>query len=1806
MQTALHHQPVATTLRADSPVTATASTTLKGTPASAALPFPQALPQEPTRTVVAVYGPGQDAIVQVVADILGKPWTTETSLSTIGRGSNAVVVGIRATDLPGSLDGCDKSACILVNFYCVDDGSFPEEGLTELCHYEFLYSLRSPFFRRDLTRFLSLILGQTRPHEDLKTKNRTNFISTTFPDVHAALPNLDILSVGSDAVEIRVDLLVDPEPVPSDQEHAGVPSLRYVGQQLMLLRQHTELPIIFTTRCTKENGKFPMDNPALFYRYLRRAIQWGVEYIDVELWLPEDIRRKLAEVKGNSVIMSAFHDFSGEWKWTSPEAPRIFEESAKYADIVKMIAMVDSVEANYELEYFRSTVKQTHGEYPLLSAVNMGQLGQLSRALNTVFSPITHPLLPMIAAPGQLTAAEINEALHIMGQLPKRDLYAIGSFRATPQSMFMEKCFNELSLPHTLTSIDRGPAGALERVFSQPSFGGAALHPPLSSTSHLPAISDAARAIGLVDTIVVTSPGSLVGENATWKGIRATLTRDYVPSAYRGRAAIILAGTESEASASIFALRSLGVGAIYTVGFRATGPLAEGLEPFTSIQSVKLVEQPFVIVSALPPEKSLLVQPLLRHYRSTGRASPPSTRGKVYLDLTRGERTGDPVSVAERSGWTAYGIEDVNAWTTVEMLRLLVGQNVPFDFVRMASIDRLTPRRVTAEPRESMNCKSCRKRKLKDAVPKKRGPKTDVLEALLKRVDGLEKRLQDDGTHPLSPASPVKPDIPLPSSTSNSHPASHSHATHSHSHSHPHPQSHPAAFGLALPPAPYTQGQGHPQPGRVPDAMLDAYFARLHGKPFFILDEASTRQRHASGQLPVPLSMAIYALTLRYTTVNPPPGTLEYARQARRMVDIDQPSTENLQTLLLLSQTFYAYGCGKKAYMTLGNAVSMVLALDLYREPPTSHRSLSPERETRRRLFWSVYIMDRFLTCGSKRPCLIADHSILVRLPASHPSGQDPGDIFNPVGPNIPYSSDRRKTASSGAGSGACASLLVDISRILGVTHRYLAAGGVKGDSHFPWHALSNLSKIRQELDLWAAGTHDLFASIEALFGHPESTLLLLSKLIYHLVHCLLYRPFLPIDLAELRGSGQHQSWQIEATTLCFSHANAIAELVELARHAPRIEWPDLVAYCLTVAGTVHIHGVHYNGRREGEVFASSPDFLNREMSQLDWLGGFWSGVRHHRDLLRTLEACHAELVRSLAARPVRFAPVFHLEDFLDRYPGLSLGGGPGVDGSHVRLVDEDQIDLDPQLLYVPTSVPAAGSTPILPSQPNGIHHTHTQARHHSTSSASHSLPFSPSSTWHDISTDPELLNHSPATGSNASTFFSPTLGSTTHYSHPQSQSYLQSQVQYATFPFEATPVPVPVPVESPSSTSQSQPSSATAGPGSSGNGNEEKDPFLSLLEQIAENEHNPGGPSELDFFLEGLETDAGAGANAGAATQYSQSALLAAVLKESRSLPRQIDTDPTTPTPDLPSPAQERLLQFVRDVQGYISESQGSKVGYDELRSAMNVDACLFGFGLGANNCRGTGCGYGEQRDMGPLIGIDIDTGRNIHGTENVDDDVEDVFTPEGTSTSAPTPAPASGSGIAASRRSSSGSQKHLYNLLSFVSFLTKESLLLRPGVGERVAVEMIVETLEHPHSGIAATGHEPWFRRAPSSRFAYGGRGGKADEVTLTAISLWLIIMGEELYARARSQTRSRTVNSKKRKLKSRSLIDLDNGSGSGSEDGKEGEGTWPQASAIVIQEWETWTTKLQFLSLRQDLEIHAREQAAEAAAVMRRVYC
>ncbi|KAF7170780.1 hypothetical protein CNMCM6106_005375 [Aspergillus hiratsukae] len=88
-----------------------------------------------------------------------------------------------------------------------------------------------------------------------------------------------------------------------------------------------------------------------------------------------------------------------------------------------------------------------------------------------------------------------------------------------------------------------------------------------------------------------------------------------------------------------------------------------------------------------------------------------------------------------------------------------------------------------------------------------------------------------------------------------------------------------------------------------------------------------------------------------------------------------------------------------------------------------------------------------------------------------------------------------------------------------------------------------------------------------------------------------------------------------------------------------------------------------------------------------------------------------------------------------------------------------------------------------------------------------------------------------------------------------------QSQPQYATFPFDSNNHQNHT-GHTPGAQSQAS-SSHTAGGGGGAGGSEagslEKDPFLSLLEQLAENEQNSaGGPSELDFFLGGVDVEVG------------------------------------------------------------------------------------------------------------------------------------------------------------------------------------------------------------------------------------------------------------------------------------------------------------------------------------------------------------
>lgn len=591
----------------------------------------------------------------------------------------------------------------------------------------------------------------------------------------------------------------------------------------------------------------------------------------------------------------------------------------------------------------------------------------------------------------------------------------------------------------------------------------------------------------------------------------------------------------------------------------------------------------------------------------------------------------------------------------------------------------------------------------------------------------------------------------------------------------------------------------------------------------------------------------------------------------------------------------------------------MAMALELHREID-AHAHVTPvERELRRRLFWTCYLLDRYASCGSRRPSLISDSSVALRLPSWCPSPSSlavDGEFFQ-QGSNLQYYQGSGKKSQGSTG------LLIDITRILGITNRYLAAGGVKGDSHFPWHSLSTLSKIRQELDFWASGAGPVFSGLQALFHQTEASIVFLSKLIYHLIHCLVYRPFLPVDLAELAGNGQHQSWQIEATNMCFLHANAIGELIDAARHAGTVEWPAIVGYCICTAATVHIHGAHYSNPSayggDVNVFSASSNLLSREMKHLSDLNFAWANIRHQSDTLQEIYSAHGELVKAMVASSMRYTPGFHLEEFFERYSNI---GGPGgksyrFDPAHLSMSDividftADRCSESPvareteryshkrkntlstkkgndegtnagyDQVAAMSQPTGAGNVPYsihmtqLPSHVSNGHMQQQVSRPPDAHIKSSGTPFDAAQTIHGYTMPPDNSANNSGQGivPMSGTRFSPAYG----YAMGSNVMNSQNNVNDGNTNFDAMFGALPTNTFSSAAgwqgedgqqhskmnipTSGVAPSPGTkSSSGSTGTGHsEEKDPFLSLLEQLAEDEQRfNGGGADLDFFLTG------------------------------------------------------------------------------------------------------------------------------------------------------------------------------------------------------------------------------------------------------------------------------------------------------------------------------------------------------------------
>ncbi|KAF9948551.1 hypothetical protein BGZ72_009565 [Mortierella alpina] len=172
----------------------------------------------------------------------------------------------------------------------------------------------------------------------------------------------------------------------------------------------------------------------------------------------------------------------------------------------------------------------------------------------------------------------------------------------------------------------------------------------------------------------------------------------------------------------------------------------------------------------------------------------------------------------------------------------------------------------------------------------------------------------------------------------------------------------------------------------VMDSLLKLYFQRVY--PFAPLFIRQTFMRdYREKPLDTHQIMLLNAIFCNACVFSDDPAVkqdaLKYYNRARSIIDqtrlVSRIST--VQALCLLCYHENANGNYSGGWLLLGMAIRIAQDIGLHRQD--AHTYDADQTETRRRVWWALYIGDRFSSSGLGRPVCIRDSGFRVRLPSN-------------------------------------------------------------------------------------------------------------------------------------------------------------------------------------------------------------------------------------------------------------------------------------------------------------------------------------------------------------------------------------------------------------------------------------------------------------------------------------------------------------------------------------------------------------------------------------------------------------------------------------------------------------------------------------------------------------------------------------------------------------------------------------------------------------------------------------------------------
>ncbi|KAF7532741.1 hypothetical protein G7054_g7685 [Neopestalotiopsis clavispora] len=416
------------------------------------------------------------------------------------------------------------------------------------------------------------------------------------------------------------------------------------------------------------------------------------------------------------------------------------------------------------------------------------------------------------------------------------------------------------------------------------------------------------------------------------------------------------------------------------------------------------------------------------------------------------------------------------------------------------------------------------------------------------------------------------------------------------------------------------------------ESLADVYFRYCHNQPYCYFQEQSFRAQLRDGSLPSYLLLAFAATAARFSDrtfwAGYQPGAMKYyAKTAWQQIitqSLDEDHSVSIHTVQaanMLGVLDYISGHSQTAWIKIGLAVRFAQILNLCHE--VDHSGSPIELEARRRTFWSVYLLDRLVSCGRNRPPTLLDSDCTIKLPSKD-------DDFRGGRPSTSVTLDDILDIPVEAplGQSAPFALTVFMASVLGQVVRW--ALQQKPDEPFlPWDCRSTFSRIRGALlsfESYTEATESFDALESALkqsFPDQESDNFsatschfVFSHVLYHINQCLLYHPFLVRQRLKAHKTKIPPSFLRQAIRNSYEHAVFLAQILKRYLQRPCDTTPSFFGYAAVLAGG--IHHIHTRGGASSG-HSNSAEHLAVCIRFLDQGPASWESFRRMGSILKSL-----------------------------------------------------------------------------------------------------------------------------------------------------------------------------------------------------------------------------------------------------------------------------------------------------------------------------------------------------------------------------------------------------------------------------------------------------------------------------------------------------------------------------------------------------------------------------------------------------------